>query len=94
MALRMVDAPDTKYFSDWMINPGLEFITERFAAGDPVLVHCNVGVSRSPSVALLWMWEHGFLPEVFGEAVAAFKMLYPHYAPQAGIYGYLKNRIQ
>ena len=34
MALNMVDAEHPKYFSDEMVNAGLEFITERLAEGD------------------------------------------------------------
>src|ERR1700677_3029632 len=83
-----------KNFSDEMVNPGLDFITERFAAGDPVLVHCNQGLSRSPSVAFLWLHEHGFLDREFRYAVPQFKELYKDYNPNSGIFQYLKNRIE
>lgn len=92
MALNMVDADDPRYFSDEMINAGLEFITDRMADGDPVLVHCNMGMSRSPSMAFLWMFEHGLLDYEFRYALPQFKRLYPDYAPGNGIWQYLKNR--
>ena len=94
MMLKMVDAADAKYFSDEMVNPGLDFITERFAAGDVVLVHCNQGLSRSPSVAFLWLHEHGFLDKEFRYAVPQFKEIYKDYNPNPGIFQYLKNRIE
>lgn len=92
MALNMVDAENPRYFSDEMINAGLDFITERLAEGDPVLVHCNAGLSRSPSIAFLWMFEHGWLDDDFRYAVPQFKNLYPDYMPGNGIWEYLKHR--
>ena len=92
MALNMVDAAEPHYFSDEMVNAGLEFITERLAEGDPVLVHCNMGISRSPSMAFLWMFEHGFLDDEFRHALPQFKTIYPNYCPGNGIWQYLKRR--
>ena len=92
MALNLVDAEHPRYFQDLTINAGLDFITERFAEGDPVLVHCNMGASRSPSIAFLWMWEHGFLDDEFRYALPQFKKLYPSYSPGNGIWHYLKAR--
>lgn len=94
MALNLVDAADPRYFWDCTINTGLQFITDRMAAGDPILVHCNAGVSRSPSIALLWMWEHGFLDKEFQYVTAQFRNLYRDYMPGNGVYLYLKNRIE
>jgi hypothetical protein len=92
MSLNLIDANDRKFFSDEVINAGLNFITERFADGDPVLVHCNMGVSRSPSIAFLWMFEHGFLDDDFRYAMPEFKKLYPAYQPGNGVWQYLKSR--
>ena len=94
LALNMVDAADPKYFSDEMVNAGLEFITERLAEGDAVLVHCNMGISRSPSMALLWMFEHGFLDPEFRYALPQFKRIYPDYCPGPGVFNYLKRRCE
>jgi Dual specificity phosphatase, catalytic domain len=94
MALNMVDAASPMYFCDEMVDAGLNFITDRMAEGDPVLVHCQLGISRSPSVAMLWLYEHGFLDDDFDVAVIQFKRLYPDWTPGHGIWTYLKNRIQ
>jgi hypothetical protein len=94
MALNMVDAGDARYFPDDMVNAGLEFITERLAEGDPVLVHCNMGLSRSPSMAFLWMFEHGFLDDEFQYALLQFKSIYLDYCPGNGIFQYLKRRCE
>lgn len=90
----MVDAESPVYFPDEMVNAGLEFITERFAEGDCVLCHCNMGLSRSPSMAMLWMHEHGFLDNEFRYALPQFRKLYPSFAPENGVFQYLKNRIE
>jgi hypothetical protein len=92
LALNMVDAAEPRYFSDEMVNAGLEFITERLAEGDAILVHCNMGLSRSPSMAFLWMFEHGFLDDEFRHALPQFKTIYPNYCPGNGIWQYLKRR--
>lgn len=94
MALNMVDAQSPIYFSDEMINAGQQFITDRLAAGDPVLVHCNQGISRSPSMAFLWMFEHGFLDDEFRYAVPQFRERYKDWSPGNGIWQYLKKRCE
>ena len=93
MALNMIDAHLPKFFSDEMVNAGLEFITERLAE-EPILVHCNMGLSRSPSMVFLWMFEHGFLDDEFRYAMPQFKELYPSYCPANGIWQYLKTRCK
>ena len=94
MSLNLVDSSNVKYFNDVTIDPGLNFITHRMSEGDAVLVHCNLGISRSPSIALLWMWEHGYLDKEFRYALPQFKELYPAYQPGNGVWQYLKARIE
>ena len=92
MALNMVDVADPSYFSHEMVNSGLQFISDRMADGDPVLVHCVAGMSRSPSMAFLWLFEHGFLDDDYETACEDFQDLYPDWFPGAGILGYLDKR--
>ena len=98
MALNMVDSESPKYFGDEMVNAGLQFISDRMAEGDPVLVHCVAGMSRSPSMAFLWLFEHGHLSDNFGVpfeyevAKEQFQDMYPDWSPGAGILGYLDKR--
>ena len=52
-----------------------------------VLVHCNRGMSRSPTIALLYLLKHtNALPNAsLQEALGRFRELYPPYAPARGV---------
>ena len=57
-----------------------------------VLVHCNQGLSRSPSIALLYLLKH---TDALGSqdpaaALLAFRRLYPPYAPAQGMADYVR----
>jgi len=90
MALNMVDAPSPKFFSKEMITAGLDFMEEGYNKGLKVLVTCNQGVSRSPSMAFLFMATRlKELFEYFGDSIRMFKQLYPNYMPGDGIYAHM-----
>jgi len=63
----------------------LDFI-ERWAPTRNVLINCDLGQSRSPTVALLYLAKrlHVIPDTSFAEAKAEFLKLYPRYTP-AGI---------
>jgi len=86
--LNIVDAPQGRFFSkEHLIDPTLSFLDEMNERGMPVLIHCNQGESRSPSLALLYMAARlRALPtESLAAAEAAFRPLYPMYSPKPGI---------
>jgi len=58
----------------------------------PVLVHCDQGQSRGPTVALLYLAKRArTIPEsTFDEGRAAFRRIYPPYAP-GGIAQYVRE---
>lgn len=91
LALNMLDIDDPNFFSDEMINHGLDFIEERIKAGDKVLVACNQGRSRGPSMALMYMRRVGELPVGYRNGYRIFKTLYPKYDPGLGIEHYVKS---
>lgn len=93
LILNMVDAPRPEFFDKGMMDAALDFIGESLEAGQKVLVHCNQGESRSPSLALLFMAARlGVLPdESLQEAEVAFREVYPNYNPKAGIRGHLQR---
>ena len=53
LTLNMIDPP-TPLFSVELFRRALDFLDERLALG-PVLIHCNQGFSRAPSLALVYL---------------------------------------
>ncbi|MBN2006406.1 MAG: dual specificity protein phosphatase family protein [Anaerolineae bacterium] len=91
LSLNIIDADDPAYFAPEMINAALDFIDESLDAGKRVLLHCNLGESRSPSIALFYLaMRRKALPTTSLEAAEVeFRKLYPKYLPKPGIRGYL-----
>ena len=89
--LNIID-PDAPLFRHEVFQAALAFIDERIPRG-PVLVHCNQGVSRAPSIALLWLAKRTKVLDkaaTFQDARASFVAgLYPAYAPGQGIVTFL-----
>ena len=71
-------------------NHVLDFIDQEFSEGRNVLVRCDQGHSRSPSIALLYMSKRmKLLPiDSFLSAREAFETVYPDYRP-GGIAEYI-----
>jgi hypothetical protein len=97
MALNMVDAPKPEFFSPDMIKAGLDFLEEGYKAGKKLLIHCNQGESRGPSVAMLFVYrrilhnEDAVLSHTFEEAEAEMRQIYPAYNPGEGIRAHLQQ---
>jgi rhodanese-related sulfurtransferase len=90
--LNMIDGEDPRYVNDKMINPALEFIHDHLSANNEVFVYCSLGESRSPSIALMYLLEHGHI-ERNSDTINRFKReYYPNYSPKAGNLLYIKNR--
>lgn len=92
LCLNIIDAPKPEFFRPEMIDRALAFIKDRLAAGDKVLVHCNQGGSRAPSLALLYMRRFGdqFADMSFEEAEDVFRASYRLYQPAPGIRAYVE----
>jgi hypothetical protein len=85
LALNLIDVADVRFMPGPLWDAALTFITEQYMAGREVLIHCNQGGSRAPSLALLWLaGQDGWSDLPFLEAEARFLELYPAYAPAAG----------
>lgn len=69
----------------------LDFIDKWYESKD-ILINCDQGQSRSPTVALLYLAKrmHLIPDESFAEARKAFQIIYPFYAPN-GIADYVSN---
>ncbi len=93
LILNLIDSEDEKYFENEAIPTALNFIKDSLEDGYAVLVHCNQGTSRAPSIALLYLHRQGLggCGEIdLDSAVERFKQVYPPYAPKRGVYEYLK----
>lgn len=92
LILNIVDTNDPSFFADAMINEAVAYCLKGLKSGKKVLVHCNQGESRAPSIALLVLKRMGVAPNNFNSAVSWFRDKYPEYAPKQGIYEYIKSR--
>lgn len=93
LVLNMVDMDkelDPK-FTNPMLQAAMSFI-ERFIVKNKLLIHCNKGQSRSPSIALLYLARiKAISASSFEKAEEDFRLLYPLYTPGNGIRIYMKK---
>lgn len=69
-----------------MLKYTLDFINRKIKEGKKVLIHCNLGESRSPSIAMLYLASIGtFDYKSFEETETEFKNLYSSYNPKKNI---------
>jgi hypothetical protein len=69
----------------------LQFAREHYDGGGSLLIHCNQGESRAPTLALLFLAKHlGVIPNSsFSAAKEVFTSLYSGYRPGTGIQQFL-----
>lgn len=90
--LNMIDPP-VPLFPDELFHAGLKFIEHHWNDGKNILVHCNQGQSRAPSLALLFLALNlGEIPDnSYAAARTQFDTMYPGYQPGKGIQTKLTN---
>ena len=89
--LNMID-PKVPLFQVSMFQEFLRFANECWPGGEGLLIHCNQGLSRSPSLALLFMVRLGELSnKSYDAARSEFEVLYPRYSPGRGIEIFLSS---
>ena len=77
MALNLLDLEDPQMIPDAVLMAGISFIDEMMKAGKKILVHCNAGHSRGPTMAMLYLRTVGELDQPFNRARHIFHTLYP-----------------
>lgn len=88
--LNMIDPPTAKYFDNIQFEKSLLFIEENLKKGNKVLIHCNQGISRSPSIGLLYLAVKGIIKnDNYSLAKEDFMKIYPNYKP-SGIKQFLE----
>jgi hypothetical protein len=88
--LNLIDPP-VPLFKIESFRCFLAFATAQYKEGATLLIHCNQGESRAPSLALLFLAKRiqAIPTGSFLEAKEAFSMLYPAYLPGRGIEQFL-----
>ncbi len=91
MALNLVDmdkfSPDYLDFNKKMFEVAFAFLDEYREKGFKLLIHCNQGESRAPTIGLLYVSRLGVYNYAgFEESVQKLRMVYPQYAPGNNIY--------
>ena len=94
LCLNLLDAPDPADISAEVMDAAVAFIHEHLMARGRVFLHCQMGMSRSPSIAMLFLGTHtDRLPTgSFDAALLKFSDIYPPFSPRPGVLGFLRNR--
>ncbi len=90
--LNIIDPPVPLFKIETFVQ-FLLFAAEHYDRGASVLIHCNQGESRAPTLALLFLAKHlGAIPgESLYAAQTAFTPLCPEYRPGRGIHQFLET---
>ncbi len=91
--LNLVDMP--REFSPLYTNPimkaAIRFIESNISSKQ-ILIHCNQGMSRSPSIAMLYLAKKSVISKVsYDEAKKDFVKIYNQYLPGNGIEIYMRR---
>jgi predicted protein tyrosine phosphatase len=92
LILNLVDVAQVSFVAPVIIDTAICAI-DRHIGGSKVLVHCNQGFSRSPSIALLYLLKHtdALGSHEYAAGVRAFQALYLSYAPAQGMADYVRQ---
>jgi len=91
--LNIIDVENPKYFDKLLFESSLEFIEYHWNKGKKIFIHCNIGESRSPSIALLFLAKklRVINDKSYEMAKKDFLKIYPLYYPNNGIRIYLEK---
>lgn len=90
MALNLVDmdnfSPNYVEFNYDMFRAAFKFL-DSFQGKYNILIHCNQGESRGPSLTMLYLKHLAYFDgKAFNKAVEEFKLLYPLFRPKRNIF--------
>lgn len=86
LILNMVDGSDPAFFSRELIDEAMDVLDRFYPLRKNMLIHCNRGESRAPSLALLWLAQRRYIShDTLQAAERDFALLYPPYDPSPGI---------
>jgi protein-tyrosine phosphatase len=85
LCLNLIDAPAKEYIPKKIIDAAIAY-AHRGLSDRKVLIHCNQGKSRAPSIGLLYLVKYtDLLPMGYVKAVKRFKEIYPAFEPGIGM---------
>lgn len=95
LSVNFVDADEPHYYN-WQnngVNVFIQILDFIDKSNTNVLINCNQGMSRSPSIAMLYLAKRKkTINDVsFEEAMKDFTEIYPEYNPGRGIHLFLKE---
>lgn len=95
LILNLVDVHDPKYIAKEIMDAAVEAIAENISE-KKVLVHCNQGMSRSPTIALLYLLKHTNELDTasLASVLHSFRIKYPAYNPAGGVGGFVEHYWQ
>ena len=86
-----MDKPLLPKFTHPIIAQAMSFIDE-YRPNRKILIHCNHGYSRAPSIALIYLARKvEIINSSYEEARSDLLRLYPLYRPASGIESYLQS---
>lgn len=90
--LNIID-PKIPLFMPLLFTAFLAFTNRNWTEGKKVLIHCNQGESRAPSLALLFMAKSmaALNNDSYQAAKIEFEAIYPNYNPGKGIQAYFST---
>jgi hypothetical protein len=90
--LNIIDPPQPLFMPP-LFTSFLGFASRHWDAGRSLLIHCNLGESRAPSLAMLFMAKHTHTIDgsSFDSAAAEFRQIFTRYTPGLGIQAYLRK---
>lgn len=90
--LNIIDPPVPLFMPELFVE-FMEFAGVKWDAGKAILIHCNQGESRAPSLGMLFMAKHIKLisGDSFDTARDDFLKIFPRYTPGLGIQAYLRK---
>ena len=91
LILNLVDVDNVDYISADIVDAALDAIQKNIGQ-HKILVHCNQGHSRSPSIAFLYLAKFTdlFAGQDIDAAWVAFKAIYPPFNPARGMADFIK----
>lgn len=76
----------------YAIEKSVNFIWTEIEQGK-VLVHCNLGLSRSPAIVMCYLWRCGFSLSKALKIIRSKRQVYPHPRILSSVYDYCGEQI-